>query len=143
MSQLTDEQIQQLLEAGKSLPDRSSAKQFTEARLYQQLFAELKKELPVQPDTDFSVRVMNRIEGLQLAPTKSVSYGWLWVGLSICLLIAALVLAPMDGVMTDLMGVLVMLNPIKWALVFGLLSLLVVQLLDFKLIRGPSLPKLI
>ncbi|QMW04553.1 hypothetical protein [Spirosoma foliorum] len=142
MSQLTDEQIQQLLEAGKSLPDRSSAKQFTEARRYQQLFAELKKELPVQPDADFSVRVMNRIEGLQPAVTKSVSYGWLWVGLSICLLITALALAPMDGVMTDLMSVLAMLNPIKWALAFGLLSLLIVQLLDFKLIRGPSLPKL-
>lgn len=75
MSQLTDEQIQQLLEAGRSLPDTSSANQHGEVQLYQQLFDELKKEPRIQPDAHFSARVMSRIDKLGSATTHSGTHG--------------------------------------------------------------------
>ncbi len=147
MSRLTDEQIQQLIETGKSLPDAGSARQTAEGRLYQHLFGELKKELPIQPDASFSDRVISRIEGLKPAPSMSVSKSrpsvWLWIVLAICLMGILFIVLPTDGMMADLMSMLAVLKPIKWGLLFGLLSLLLIQVLDFKLIREPSLPKLI
>ncbi|RZM22587.1 MAG: hypothetical protein EOO88_28955 [Pedobacter sp.] len=130
------------MEEGKSLPNMGSARQNIEAKLYEQLFKELKKELPLQPNPDFSDRVLSQIDGLETPSTQSKTYGWLWVGFSICLLVVILAMASLDWNITDLVSVVAIIKPIKGGLVFGLLSLLLVQLLDFKLIREPSLPKL-
>ena len=140
MSQLSDEQIQQLMEAGKSLPEPSSAKQNSEVQLYQQLFDELKKEPFIQPDVHFSARVMSRIDRLESATTHSRTHGWLWVGILIGLLVGILAIACIAWLMTDLGNVLAIMKPIKGALVFALLSLLVIHWLDYKLIGERSLP---
>lgn len=137
MSQLSDEQIQELLETGRLLPDPSWAKQTSEVELYQQLFEELKKEPLIQPDARFSARVMSRIDRLESATAHSRTNGWLWMGGSIGLLVVILAIA---WLMTDLGNVLAIMEPIKGALVFALLSLLVVHWLDYKLIGERSLP---
>ena len=140
MSQLTDEQIQQLLEAGRSLPNRSWTKQPGEVQLYQQLFDELKREPLIQPDARFSARVMSRIDALESATIHSGTSGWLWVGVSISLLIAILTITCVAWLLTDLGSVLAVMQPLKGALVFVLVSLLVIHWLDYKLIGERSLP---
>jgi len=138
MAQLTDEQIQQLLEAGLSLPDTSSGAEINQAQLYQRLFAELKQELPISPDADFSGRVMNRIEAAKAPSTVPLSYGWFGAGLAICLLAGLFMMTPFRGAATDLLNVFASLKPFKWELVFSIVSLLVVQWLDLKLIGKSS-----
>lgn len=138
MSQLTDQQIQQLLEAGLSLPDKSSDTEIHQAKLYQKLFAELKQDLPISPDADFSERVIERIVTVKAPSTKPYTYGWFGLGLAICLITGMFMMTPFKAVATDLMNVFASLNPFKWELVFGIASLVVVQLLDLKLMREPS-----
>lgn len=139
MSQFSDEQIQQLLDAGQSIPDTGSAVEMNEAKLYRHLFDELKQDLPIRPTPDFSIRVMSQIEELQLKLTDTFPYGWFALGLVICLSVGIQLIAPFDGEGSDLLSVFTSLKPFKWGLIFGVSSLLVFQFLDLKLIREPSL----
>lgn len=142
MSQLTDEQIQRLIEAGESLPGKGSVQQAAEAGLYQQLFNELKKELPLQPSVGFSARVMARIERLEPASSQSGIDHEVWAGVGLGLLLVIAAILSIGWLMPELVNVLTILKPIQGGIVFGVLSLLLVQWLDFKLIREPSLPPL-
>ena len=68
-------------------------------------------DLPIQPDPDFSVRVMNRIEEVQSRSTNAFSYGWLTFVLAICLLAGIQVMAPFGWAATDLLSVFASLKP--------------------------------
>ncbi|MCC5612096.1 hypothetical protein LC612_36525 [Nostoc sp. CHAB 5834] len=143
MSQLTDKQIQQLLETGSSLPEPGSAQELQERRLYQQLFDELKQELPIQPTARFSIQVMSRIDLLERQSSDQFLYGWLALGLALCLFVGYYVVAPFDGGSVAVWAVFTSLVPFQGAFIFGLCSLIVFLWLDLKLVREASLSKLI
>lgn len=79
-------------------------------------------DLPIQPDPDFSVRVMNRIE--KSGSTNAFSYGWLASGFALCLLAEIQVMAPFGWAVTDLLSVIASLKQYTKEFVFGRSSLL-------------------
>ncbi|MEZ0487540.1 hypothetical protein [Fibrella aquatica] len=140
-SHFTDQQIQQMLEAGLPLADTNPVADANEVRLYQRVFDEIKQPLPIQATPDFSDQVMSRLDVHRPAPADVAGvYSWLILRGVLCLLIGTVLLLPFDGETTDLLNGLLSIKPFKGILLFSLFSLLVFQFLDWKLVREPSLP---
>lgn len=139
----TDQQIQQMLDDGLPFVDASSVANTSEVQLYRQVFDELKQTLPIQAAPNFSAQVLSQLEVHRPTATDTIVYGWLALGLMICLLVGAFVLTPFDGEATDLLKGLVSVKPFKGILLFSIGSLLVYHFLDWKLVREPSLSTMI
>ncbi|RYF77519.1 MAG: hypothetical protein EOO39_03740 [Cytophagaceae bacterium] len=142
-SHFTDQQIQQMLEAGLPLADINPVADANEVRLYQRVFDELKQPLPIQATPDFSNRVISQLGVHRPTPTDAGVYSWVLIGIVSCLLIGTLLLPPFDGETTDLLKGLLSIKPFKGILLFSLCSLVVFQFLDWKLVREPSLPTIL
>jgi hypothetical protein len=134
MKELTDEDIQKLLDQGGSRDGAGlSAHEREELKLYDFLFQELKKEPEGSLPYDFNTKVLSALEAKTSIKTDLRTY----------LVAISLLLLSLTGVyyLSSYLGhplnwqLRHLVLPYKWILIFALILLFAVQYLDQKMVK--------
>jgi len=132
MKKLTDEDLQRMLEDGSDTP--VSNKEDLEA--YRLLFTELSKEPNINLPHNFASRVAAQVQAK--SNRGSVMQFYLLLGTGIAAITAVIYSLLLFTNYTIVSSFKVAIGPYKWAIGFIILSLLIIQYVDQKLVKEPK-----